>query len=389
MPECSGLDVLSLRPSCLGYEVCEDLGSGALGEVKLGVCPRTGESVALKLINRANASTRQIEQATREASALRALRGAPHVLQLRATEPRARLREKGTNGASREVFAMVTELAENGDLFELTNASGPFSEAAAKAIFSQLLDALRSLDERGIVAHRDLKLENVLVGSDGELRVADFNLCARTSGGGDGGAADDNTAPPQRASSSAAAAAAALLHTPCGSRSYMAPEVIAGRAYHGAPADAWSAAVMLFTLLVGHPPFEEASKRCWFYRKACVEPGKAHLFWGAHGQQPGEPGCAVSLGARALLERLLVAQPADRASLESLSNDAWLRPADGADGVAVVAPLSAEALRAELERRAALVPHLQKARAAIAEHRATGRASPCGVEDECESKDVE
>ena len=51
-------------PSVLGYEIIAHLGSGSLRDVKLGVCPRTGERVAIKMVDHAKASARQIEQMT-------------------------------------------------------------------------------------------------------------------------------------------------------------------------------------------------------------------------------------------------------------------------------------------------------------------------------------
>merc|ERR1719218_556629 len=99
----------------------------------------------------------------------------------------------------------------------------------------------------------------------------------------------------------------------------MAPEVLtagSGESYRGQPADVWSAAVVLFTLVVGHPPFEEASRKCWFFRKACVE-GKAHLFWAAHAQSAAaarEPDAGgMSDDAKALLLRAFAPNPRERA----------------------------------------------------------------------------
>ena len=304
---------------------------------------------------------------------LRALAGAPHCLQLKAADARtAETRPAAPRGEpAREVFALVTEFAEYGDLFELIDAGGAFSEPAAKAIMRQLIAGLRAFDGRGVVAHRDLKPENLLVRGDGELVVADFNLSAHSN-------VDDARTPERERRRRAAIHRDALLNSACGSRSYMAPEVLSGAdAYLGPPADVWSAAVVLFTLLVGHPPFEEASRRCWFFRKACAEPGKAHLFWAAHAQTAAAaaPAAAggVSDAARALLARALAADPARRATLDELARDAWF---DG--GAPELTPAE---LHAEFARRAALVPRIRGVRDALAA-RKIGGESPRGVEDE-------
>lgn len=357
-------------PSVLGYEIIAHLGSGSLGDVKLGVCPRTGERVAIKMVDHAKASARQIEQSDNEVCALQALVGAPHCLQLKAADARTAV-TPARGAPAREVFALVTEFAEYGDLFELIDAGGAFSEPAAKAIMRQLVAGLRAFEGRDVVAHRDLKPENLLVRGDGRLVVADFNLSAHAN-------ADAARTPERERRRRAAIHRDALLHSACGSRSYMAPEVLSGAdAYLGPPADVWSAAVVLFTLLVGHPPFEEASRRCWFFRKACAEPGKAHLFWAAHAQTAAAaaPAAAggVSDAARALLARALAAEPARRATLDELARDAWF---DG--GAPELTPAE---LHAEFARRAALVPRIRGVRDALAA-RKIGGESPRGVEDE-------
>ena len=370
-------------PTVLGYEVLASLGHGALGQVKLGFDPRTGEAVAIKLVARGSSSA----QAETEVRALRALRGAPHVLQLLSAAPRAAL----TDGPrEEEVMATVTGFAALGDLYELLHVGGAFSEAASKAIFRQVLGGLVALAERGVLAHRDVKPENVLVDGDGALRLADFHLCK----------CDGEPA--------AAAGPATLLRTSCGSARYMAPEVFAGGRYRGAPADAWSAACLLFTIVIGHPPLEEPSRRCWFFKKLCVERAKAPVFWRAHAARDGAPTAArppadggVSDDCRALLARALVADPARRATAEELLADAWF-----ARGVPELTPAE---LRDELARRAARVPQLVDAKQRLAARQARLRAeqatresaseratatsekperaglvcrSPCGVEDD-------
>ena len=81
--------VLGSRSCMLGFEILADLGSGALGQVKLAFDAESDAPVAIKLIDRVNAGENQLAQAECEAAALSALRGAPYVVQLRSVEPRA------------------------------------------------------------------------------------------------------------------------------------------------------------------------------------------------------------------------------------------------------------------------------------------------------------
>lgn len=66
-----------------------------------------------------------------------------------------------------------------------------------------------------------------------------------------------------------------LCNSIVGSKTYMGPEVLSrnltGNPYHGGQADVWSAGVILFTMLCGHPPMEIAAETDWWFRalKVC------------------------------------------------------------------------------------------------------------------------
>ena len=57
-----------------------------------------------------------------------------------------------------------------------------------------------------------------------------------------------------------------LLKTACGSPCYAAPEMIAGKKYHGTDVDIWSCGVILFALVCGFLPFEDPNTSC-LYKK--------------------------------------------------------------------------------------------------------------------------
>ena len=76
------------------------------------------------------------------------------------------------------------------------------------------------------MAHRDLKLENLLFDEQMNLKIADFGLCNVMQDG------------------------SALL-TACGSPDYAAPEVLEHTAYDGTKVDAWSCGVILYAMLYG------------------------------------------------------------------------------------------------------------------------------------------
>ncbi|KAK3020379.1 hypothetical protein RJ639_047244, partial [Escallonia herrerae] len=104
-------------------------------------------------------------------------------------------------------------------------------ENEARKYFQQLIDAVDYCHCRGVY-HRDLKPQNLLLDSNGNLKVSDFGLSALRKPG-------------------------TQLSTACGSPSYVAPELLANKGYDGAAADVWSCGVILFELLAGFLPFDD------------------------------------------------------------------------------------------------------------------------------------
>ena len=137
--------------------------------------------------------------------------------------------------SSNGVF-LVFEYCEH-DLADLIDAhytkfqKSPFSEAATKRLFLQLLDALVFLHEHAIL-HRDLKLSNLLYSSStGSLKVADFGLSRRF------------------------ATSHVVLTPNVASLWYRPPELLLGAKDYDASLDMWAAGCILAELLQGRPLF--------------------------------------------------------------------------------------------------------------------------------------
>ena len=137
------------------------------------------------------------------------------------------------------------------DICQQIGGPSGFGESAGRFLFSQLLDAMEHMQSRN-VAHRDIKLENVLVDTSSmTLKVADFGYAAITT---------------------------ELLKSYRGTFTYMAPEIKEGnKLYDGQKADLFSAGVVLFILVRGIFPFKEARKEEFFYSLLCQ--GNFKEYW--------------------------------------------------------------------------------------------------------------
>jgi len=151
------------------YELLEEVGRGGFARVYKGIDTRTGTVVAVKM---ATADSNQEDERAirREIDIYERLKQIPnaHLLAVRDI-----FRESGR-------YALVTEYADGGTLWDLTAGSGPdaprvaMDETTVKAIALAILDGLCALHENDIV-HRDIKPENILR-CDDVWKIADFGI---------------------------------------------------------------------------------------------------------------------------------------------------------------------------------------------------------------------
>jgi serine/threonine protein kinase len=103
------------------------------------------------------------------------------------------------------------------------------TEDDARHFFYQIISAISYIHALH-VAHRDIKLENILVTTGNRAKLSDFGLCKQTSG-------DTN------------------MLTTCGTLLYAAPEILREVPYNGMKADIWSAGVVLYAMVANHFPW--------------------------------------------------------------------------------------------------------------------------------------
>ena len=108
----------------------------------------------------------------------------------------------------------------------------------AKRIFRQVISGMAYCHERNI-SHRDIKLENILIDEDSNIKIIDFGFAT--------------CIPPSQ-----------HIKIFCGTAIYICPEIAEKREYCGGPADMWSLGVLLYNMLTGSFPFKSAYHRTLF-----------------------------------------------------------------------------------------------------------------------------
>lgn len=124
-----------------------------------------------------------------------------------------------------------------GELFTIHRKSGSFDEATARFFAGCVVEGFIHIHQHN-VAYRDLKPENLVLDSEGYLKIADFGLSKFIDG---------NT------------------FTMCGTPDYLAPEIITGKG-HGMPVDWWALGVFIFELVAAQAPFFEETMNGTFRR---------------------------------------------------------------------------------------------------------------------------
>uniref|UniRef100_A0A8D2D1U3 protein kinase C n=1 Tax=Sciurus vulgaris TaxID=55149 RepID=A0A8D2D1U3_SCIVU len=124
----------------------------------------------------------------------------------------------------------VIEYVNGGDLMFHMQRQRKLPEEHARFYSAEISLALNYLHERGII-YRDLKLDNVLLDSEGHIKLTDYGMCKEGLWPGD------------------------TTSTFCGTPNYIAPEILRGEDY-GFSVDWWALGVLMFEMMAGRSPFD-------------------------------------------------------------------------------------------------------------------------------------
>jgi len=278
---------------CVGqYEIRETLGKGGYSWVKKGVDSKSGSTVALKFMSRAD-KTWEKEQADQVRTEIKSMIKvkSEYVMKLYAYNLNCKYPEK--SGNSINTILLVLEFCPGGELFDILYYTQQLDPKTARTYFIQMMKGLKACHNAGIV-HRDLKPQNLLMDARYQLKITDFGLSKLVK--------DADTAK--------------MTTHYVGTRGYQAPELLKKRKY-GKACDIFSAGVILFILLTGYPPFEQAVKSDKWYNPLALKNSKK--FWHQH------KGCGVKPDAEELITNMLTYQPNDRIDIEGIMDSAFCK----------------------------------------------------------------
>ncbi|XVF39690.1 hypothetical protein PTKIN_Ptkin01aG0053000 [Pterospermum kingtungense] len=255
------------------YEIGRTIGEGTFAKVKFAQNTETGESVAMKVLDRSTIiKHKMVDQIKREISIMKLVRH-PYVVRLHEVI------------ASRTKIYIILEFITGGELFDKIVHNGRLSEAEARRYFQQLIDGVEYCHSKGVY-HRDLKPENLLLDSQGNLKILDFGLSALPEQG------------------------VSVLRTTCGTPNYVAPEVLSHKGYDGAVADVWSCGVILYVLMAGYLPFDELDLTTLYSKIERADFSCPSWF---------------PVGAKSLIQRILDPNPQTRITIDQIRNDEWFK----------------------------------------------------------------
>lgn len=189
---------------------------------------------------------------------------------------------------------ILLELCANQSMNELIKRRKRLTETEVQYYMLHLIDAVKYCHDKNVI-HRDLKLGNLFLDKNLQVKVGDLGLATKVTSSEE------------------------KRKTICGTPNYIAPEVIDGNKEtrgHSFEVDIWSMGVILFTLLVGKPPYESKDVKSTYQRILANQYSfPSHV--------------PISQHAKDLIGSMLQTKPENRPSLKQISSHPFLTRVEG------------------------------------------------------------
>lgn len=282
----------------------EVLGQGTYAKVQSCINLQTDIEYAVKVIEKCTGHSRS--RVFREVETLYQCQGNKNILELIQFF-------EDTN-----CFYLVFEKLRGGSILTHIQNRKHFNELDASKVVKDIAQALDFLHTKGI-AHRDLKLENILCQYTDQVspvKICDFDLGSGV-----------------KLSSACTPITTPELTTPCGSAEYMAPEVVEvftdEASFYDKRCDLWSLGVILYILLSGSPPFTgHCGTDCGWDRGETCRTCQNNLFESIQQGKyefPDKDWAHITLGAKDLISKLLVRDATLRLSAAQVLMHPWVQ----------------------------------------------------------------
>ncbi|XP_056893448.1 MAP kinase-interacting serine/threonine-protein kinase 1 isoform X3 [Takifugu flavidus] len=282
----------------------EVLGQGAYAKVQGCINLQNRQEYAVKIIEKSAGHSRS--RVFREVETLYQCQGNRNILEL------IEFFEDSS------CFYLVFEKLCGGSILTHIQNRKHFDELEASRVVRDIAQALHFLHTKGI-AHRDLKLENILCENTDQVspvKICDFDLGSGV-----------------KLSSACTPITTPELTTPCGSAEYMAPEVVEvftdEASFYDKRCDLWSLGVILYILLSGSPPFiGHCGSDCGWDRGETCRTCQSQLFESIQQGKyefPDKDWAHITGGAKDLISKLLVRDATLRLSAAQVLKHPWVQ----------------------------------------------------------------